>query len=122
MCHKPPIFSTYKYYNAGVGMDKDPPDAGRMGFTKEEGDLGKFRVPMLREVANTGPYFHDGSCDSLEKAVAMMASGGIANDNLSDMLKRVGEKGLSAEDKANIVEFLKALSGEFPVIDPPELP
>ncbi len=121
-CHAPPIFSNYKYYNAGVGMDKDPPDAGRKNVTNEEGDLGKFRVPMLREVANTGPYFHDGSCDTLEKAVAMMAGGGIANENLSVLLKGIGSKEVSAEDQANIVEFLKALSGEFPVIAPPELP
>jgi len=38
------------------------------------------------------------------------------------MLKRVGGKGLSAEDQANIVEFLKALSGDYPIIEPPELP
>ena len=121
-CHKPPLFSSYRYYNAGVGMDKDPPDAGRKGVTDDQGDLGKFRVPMLREVAKTGPYFHDGSCDSLEKAVAMMAGGGIDNPGLSTVLKGVGSKELSAEDQANIVEFLKALSGEYPIIAPPELP
>jgi len=121
-CHKPPEFSNYGFYNAGVGMDKETPDAGRQAVTGEEKDLGKFRVPALREVANTGPYFHDGSCDSLEKAVAMMAAGGVANDNLSSMLKAVAGKSLTAEDQANIVEFLKALSGEYPVVDPPELP
>jgi cytochrome c peroxidase len=121
-CHAPPLFSNYKYYNAGVGMAKDPPDAGRKGVTGEDKDLGKFRVPMLREVANTGPYFHDGSCDSLEKAVAMMAGGGMDNPNLSAVLKGIGAKGISAEDQASIVEFLKALSGEYPIIEPPELP
>ncbi|MBC8872202.1 MAG: cytochrome-c peroxidase [Planctomycetes bacterium] len=121
-CHAPPIFSNYKYYNAGVGSGKETPDEGRKAVTGDDKDMGKFRVPMLREVANTGPYFHDGSCDTLEKAVAMMAGGGIANDNLSGMLKGIGDEGPSAEDQANIVEFLKALSGEYPIIDPPELP
>ncbi len=121
-CHAPPIFSNYKYYNAGVGSGKETPDEGRKAVTGDDKDMGKFRVPMLREVANTGPYFHDGSCDSLEKAVAMMAGGGIANDNLSVLLKGIGSKEVSAEDQANLVEFLKALSGEFPVIAPPELP
>ena len=44
-CHAPPLFSNYRYYNAGVGQDKEPPDAGRKGVTGEDGDLGKFRVP-----------------------------------------------------------------------------
>ena len=121
-CHAPPMFSNYKYYNAGVGMAKEPPDAGRKGVTGEDKDLGKFRVPSLREVANTGPYFHDGSCDSLGKAVAMMAGGGMDNPNLSTLLKGIGAKGISAEDQASIVEFLKALSGEYPIIEPPEMP
>lgn len=121
-CHAPPRFSNYRYYNAGVGMDKNPPDEGRRAVTSKDNDIGKFRVPSLREVANTGPYFHDGSCDTLENAVAMMAGGGIDNPKLSPMMKAVGTKQLSAEDQANIVEFLKALSGEFPVIQPPELP
>jgi cytochrome c peroxidase len=121
-CHAPPLFSNYRYINAGVGMDKDPPDQGRKAVTGEDRDLGKFRVPPLREVANTGPYFHDGSCDTLEKAVAAMVAGGIDNPNLSPMMKAVAAKELSAEDQANIVEFLKALSGEYPVVEPPQLP
>ena len=84
--------------------------------------MGKFRVPSLREVANTAPYFHDGSCDTLEKAVALMAAGGVDNPNLSAVLKGIGGKSVSAEDQAAIVEFLKALSGEYPVIEPPALP
>ncbi len=121
-CHSQPMFSSYRYYNAGVGMDKEKPDQGRKAVTNEEKDLGKYRVPSLREAANTAPYFHDGSCDTLEKAVAMMAGGGIANDNLSGVLKGIGTKKVSAEDQAAIVEFLKALSGEYPVMDAPKLP
>ena len=121
-CHAPPLFSNYKYYNAGVGSAKQPPDAGRKAVTGEDKDLGKYRVPSLREVAKTGPYFHDGSGETLEKAVALMAGGGVDNPNLSPMIQAVGAKKLSAEDQANVVEFLKALSGEFPVVEPPELP
>jgi cytochrome c peroxidase len=121
-CHKPPMFSNYAYQNAGVGMDKDTPDEGRKAVTGEDGDLGKFRVPSLRELPNTGPYFHDGSGETLEAAVALMAGGGVENPNLSPMMKAVGKKGLSAEDQQNIVEFLKGLSGEYPIVEPPELP
>ena len=119
-CHAPPMFSNYRYYNAGVGMAKEKPDEGRKAVTGEDNDMGKFRVPSLREVANTAPYFHDGSCDTLEKAVALMAAGGIDNPNLSAVLKGIGGKSVSAEDQAAIVEFLKALSGEYPVVEPPD--
>jgi len=113
-CHRPPEFSNYMFHNAGIGMDKDPPDEGRKAVTGEDGNLGEFRVPALREVANTAPYFHDGSCKTLEGAVALMAAGGKDNPNLSLMLKALREKEISEEDQKDLVEFLKALSGEFP--------
>jgi len=113
-CHGAPVFSNYRYYNAGVGMDKETPDQGRKAVTGEDRDLGKFRVPMLRDATDTAPYFHDGSCATLEEAVAMMAAGGIDNDNLSPMLKSLSEEEISDEDVADMVEFLKALSGDYP--------
>ena len=121
-CHKPPLFSSYEYVNAGVGMDKEKPDAGRKAVTGKDDDLGAIRVPMLREVANTGPYFHDGSGATLEDAVALMAGGGKDNPNLSEMLKSVRDAKLTEQDQKDLVEFLKALSGEFPIVEPPALP
>lgn len=121
-CHTPPLFSNYKFFNAGVGMDKPKPDEGRKKVTGKDSDLGKFRAPSLRNVADTAPYFHDGSAAKLEDAVALMAGGGKDNPNLSEMLKTVRETKLSEKDRQDIVEFLKALSGKFPVIEPPALP
>ena len=113
-CHAPPLFSNYGYYNAGVGMDKEKPDEGRKAVTGLDRDLGKFRVPPLREVANTGPYFHDGSVATLEEAVAIMAGGGKDSPKVSGMLKAIGDEKVSEQGKKDLVEFLKALSGEFP--------
>jgi cytochrome c peroxidase len=113
-CHTPPLFSNYRFFNAGIGMDKEKPDEGRKAVTGKDGDLGKYRVAPLREVANTGPYFHDGSVATLEEAVKIMAQGGIPNDNLSGMMKTVGEEKLTEENIKDLVEFLKALSGEYP--------
>ena len=121
-CHAPPLFSNYQFYNAGVGMDKEKPDEGRKDVTKKDSDRGKFRVPPLREVANTAPYFHDGSAATLEDAVALMAAGGKDNPNRLAMLKASREAKLTAEDQKDLVEFLKALSGEYPIIEPPKLP
>jgi cytochrome c peroxidase len=120
-CHKPPLFSNYMYVNAGLGMDKDPPHEGRKAVTGKDADLGKVRVPSLREVADTAPYFHDGSAEKLEDAVAVMAAGGKDNPNLSKMLKGIGGS-LSAEEEQKIVAFLKALTSDYPKTEPPELP
>ncbi|MFW6169146.1 MAG: cytochrome-c peroxidase [Planctomycetota bacterium] len=116
-CHTPPLFSNYNYYNAGIGMDKDPPDEGRKNVTGEDRDLGKFRVPMLREVADTHPYYHDGSVETLEEAVEIMATGGRENDNLSAIFKGIASQNISDQDQEDIVEFLKALSGDYPIPD-----
>lgn len=124
VCHDPDtgIFSNGKYYNAGIGMDTEPLDEGRKDVTGEAIDLGKFRVPPLREVEHTAPYFHDGSAATLEDAVRLMAGGGIDNDNLSAIFK--GMQGLNPTDEeiVDLVAFLKALSGEYPVMDLPVLP
>ena len=120
-CHGEPMFSSYRYYNAGVGMDKPQPDEGRKDVTGKDKDLGKFRTPSLREVANTGPYFHDGSAATLEEAVTLMAAGGLDNPNLAPMLKAVRGAELNEQDQKDLVEFLKALSGEYPVIEPPDV-
>ena len=119
-CHAPPIFTNGGFVNAGIGMDKEKPDEGRKAVTGKDTDLGKFRVAPLREVANTHPYFHDGSVATLAEAVDIMAGGGKANANLSPMMKAVGEAKLTDQDKKDLVSFLEALSGEFPVVEPPE--
>jgi cytochrome c peroxidase len=121
-CHGGSMFSDYGYYNAGVGCDKTKADCGRMAVTKKKEDEGKFRVPSLREVANTAPYFHDGSAATLAAAVDLMASGGKKNANLSDGFDSVRDAKLSEQDRKDVVKFLTALSGKYPIVEPPKLP
>jgi len=121
-CHTPPLFSNGRFYNAGVGADKPNPDEGRKKVTGEAADMGKFRVPPLREVANTYPYFHDGSVKTLEEAVALMAGGGKDNPNLSPVLKSVRDAKITEQEQKDLVEFLKALSGRYPITEAPKLP
>ena len=78
-----------------------PPDDGRFNFTKREQDKHVFKVPSLRNVALTAPYFHDGSAATLEDAVDVM---------FKFQLGRTAPK----EDKALIIQFLKTLSGDIP--------
>jgi len=122
LCHTPPTFSNGRYYNAGVDADKPKPDPGRHDVTKKDRDFGKVRVPHLRDLVDTGPYFHDGSAKALEDAVALMADGGKDNPHLSSMMKGVRRAMLTEQDRKDLVEFLKALSGDYPVIEPPQLP
>lgn len=122
VCHSPPLFSNYQFYNAGIGLDKEPSNQGRMAVTKDQRDFGKFRVPPLREVAKTAPYFHDGSVATLEEAVRIMAQGGIENPNLSPQFKALKAASLTDQDVKDLVAFLNALSGEYPIIEPPQLP
>jgi cytochrome c peroxidase len=121
-CHSPPLFSDYDFHNAGVDAGKPKPDEGRKMVTKKDEDTGAFRVPSLRDVAKTAPYFHDGSARTLEEAVALMAAGGKDNPHRSSDFDPVREAKLTSKDQKDLVEFLKALSGKYPIVEPPKLP
>ncbi len=75
-------------------------DLGRYNITGSENDRYVFKVPGLRNVAITSPYFHDGSVERLEDAVAIMARYQLGRD-------------LSQEDSRLIVTFLHTLTGQF---------
>lgn len=77
-----------------------PADLGRFTVTQDEADRHVFRVPSLRNVALTAPYFHDGSVKTLEQAVALMAE------------NQLGRR-LSPADIQLIVKFLRTLTGEY---------
>ncbi|WP_035958804.1 cytochrome-c peroxidase [Bryobacter aggregatus] len=108
-CHEGINLTTNAYHNLGVGMDKASPDEGRFAVTKNPADWGAFKTPTLREIARTAPYMHDGSLATLEDVVEYYDKGGIANKNLDERIKPLK---LTAAQKKDLVEFLKALSGE----------
>ena len=81
--------------------DVKGPDLGRFNATKRDADKHVFKVPSLRNVALTAPYFHDGSARTLEEAVDVM---------FKYQLGRSAPK----EDKALIIRFLATLTGETP--------
>lgn len=108
-CHEGINLTTNAYHNLGVGTDKANPDEGRSVVTKNTADWGAFKTPTLREIARTAPYMHDGSLATLDDVVEFYNKGGIANKNLDERIKPLK---LSDGDKKDLVEFLKALSGE----------
>jgi cytochrome c peroxidase len=108
-CHDGINFTTDAFHNIGIGMDQPDPDLGRYAVTRNPKDWGAFKTPTLREIANTPPYMHDGSLATLEEVVEFYNKGGIPNKNLDERIRPLR---LNEQEKSDLVEFLKALSGE----------
>jgi cytochrome c peroxidase len=89
-------------YNLGA-------DLGRYNETKNEDDKHLFKVPTLRNIALTAPYFHNGKVKTLHEAITVMAKVQL-------------NKELTSQQTDDIQAFLGALTGEFPKLEMPRLP
>ena len=89
----------------------DQSDLGRFAVTKADSDKMFFKVPSLRNIEKTGPYFHNGKVVTLEQAIAHMGDYQLG-------------RSLSPVEVQSIVAWMKSLTGEVPAeyIKPPELP
>lgn len=85
------------------------PATGRAGVTGEDADRFNFKVPTLRNVELTYPYFHDGEAATLEQAVTIMGR------------LQLGRQ-FTEKETADIVAFLKTLTGKQPAFELPHLP
>jgi cytochrome c peroxidase len=110
-CHAGPLFGGQMYQKLGLVHPYETEDQGRMAVTRSESDRHFFKVPSLRNVAETGPYFHDGQVPTLDEAVRLMA------------WHQVGRE-LAPEDIEAIVTFLGRLTGrvDAELIARPALP
>jgi cytochrome c peroxidase len=72
-CHNGPVLGGNSYQKVGLIHPYETKDLGRFVVTKEEGDENKFKVPSLRNIAITGPWFHDGKQTDLKDTVTKMA-------------------------------------------------
>ena len=111
-CHNGTLVGGSTYQKAGaVKPWPNQKDTGREAITKNPADRMMFKVPSLRNVAKTAPYFHDASADTLTQAVKKMAKHQLARK-------------FSDEDAQLIVTWLHSLTGEIPkqFTSPPELP
>jgi len=97
-CHNGPLLGANSYQKMGaVNPYSNTEDIGRASVTKSDDDKFKFKVPSLRNIALTAPYFHDGKSPNLEDAVRQMA------------WLQLGRK-LEDSDAKSIAVFLSALS------------
>jgi cytochrome c peroxidase len=119
-CHTPPLFANGAFHDLGLEQGKLRPDAGRGPITGEARDLFAFRTPTLRAISRSGPYFHDGSADTLEEAVRYMLSGGrnaglqiqtgeaapVEPEAVDPLFQKIE---LTDEEVAQLVAFLQVL-------------
>lgn len=110
-CHNGPAVGGTMYQKFGVvhPYTADTTTLGRYGVTKKPEDKFVFKVPTLRNIELTYPYFHDGSAQTLEEAIEVMA------------WHQLGMK-LTKDETTAMVAFLKTLTGEQPQITLPILP
>ncbi len=102
VCHTGPLLGGSMFERVGVVEPwPNQEDRGRREVTKADGDKMMFKVPTLRNVAKTAPYFHDGSAATLEEAVRMMAKHQLGLE-------------LTPVELASIVTWLGSLTGEIP--------
>ncbi|WP_350333637.1 cytochrome-c peroxidase [Coralliovum pocilloporae] len=149
-CHNGALLSDEKYYNTGVppldqwnddGLKQvtfryelyakgstekmyrhTKDDPGFYFRSKEKADKGKFRTPSLRYTLYTEPYMHNGMLATLEDVVEFYNQGGGTNEFAKNKTKLIKPLGLKKKEKADLVNFLKSLSGPEILMDEPELP
>lgn len=106
-CHPAPYFTTYEAANNGLYASYEgKTDQGRFRIHHDSSDIGKFKIPSLRNLPLTYPYMHDGSINSMEAALEHYQKGG-AGHPLQD--PRILSFELSAKEKAQLLAFFNAL-------------
>ena len=93
-----PVYGDY-FADRREDIEYNSDDEGLKGFSGRDEDLHKFKVPMLRNIELTAPYFHDGSYQTLEEAVAAMGK--------YELGKKLGDSDIAA-----MVAFMKTLTGK----------
>lgn len=105
-CHPAPYFTTFEAANNGLYKEYGA-DKGRFRIHLDSADIGKFKIPSLRNIALTFPYMHDGSIEKLEDVIAHYSNGGKQHP-LQD--KRIVKFSLSSKEQNQLISFLNALS------------
>mgnify|MGYP000479078323 CR=1 FL=1 len=112
-CHFGPDFTGNQFRNIGLFNGKELKDMGRFDATKDSSDIGKFKVPGLRNISVTAPYMHNGMFKTLSEVIDYYNSpsdfvkGSINSDSL--MFKPIA---LSSTEKIDLLEFLKTLTDD----------
>jgi cytochrome c peroxidase len=108
-CHAGELFTDESLRNTGTGTTADQ---GLGQLTKKPEDMGKFKVPSLRNIALTAPYMHDGRFNTLMEVLDHYSNGLNNNKGLDSTLYKQGKAGipLSNEEKKELIRFLYTLT------------
>jgi cytochrome c peroxidase len=104
-CHSEGALTNDGLFNDG--SYREGGDEGRKGVTGRSGDLGKFKVPGLRNVAVSAPYMHDGSLATLREVVEQYAAGGLGHPSTDPQIRPLQ---LAADEIDDLLAFLEALT------------
>jgi len=115
-CHSGPSFTDGSFQDIGSATGNDI-GRGRLFPTSEKLQYA-FKTPTLRDVAERGPYMHDGSVATLEDVIELYNKGGIDRPSRSPSIKPLG---LTAAEKAELIAFLKTLSAPAVEAQSPKL-
>lgn len=117
------LFTDGKFHNLGIGADTrgNLADLGRYNETRTESDKGCFKTPSLRNLANRGPYMHDGTFPSVKDAFAHYIGGGNWNPYLDKEIHSLDV--LTFDERDDLLQFLDSLNGKLPdnIGPPPDL-
>lgn len=113
-CHATDLFTDESYRNNGLDRTF-PRDSGRARISLKAGDVGRFKVPSLRNVARTAPYMHDGRFETLGAVLAHYDHGVQPSPTLDPLLRQPGGQlgiALSAQQQADLLAFLQTLTDD----------
>src|SRR5208337_1928857 len=117
------LFTDNKFHNLGIGADTrgNLNDLGRFSETKNDADMGAFKTPSLRNLANRGPYMHDGTFPTVKDALAHYVGGGNWNPHLDKEIHSLDV--LTFDERDDLLQFLDSLNGKLPdnIGPPPDL-
>ena len=112
-CHFTPDFTSDEFKNIGLFNGKDLNDSGRYVITKNPNDIGRFKIPGLRNVAVTAPYMHDGRFKTLREVInyydnpSLFIINSIGRDTV--LPQKIG---LTEQEKIDLESYLMALTDD----------
>lgn len=118
-CHQGFNFTDNGFHNIGVKSLAAAEAAGRYAHLPLPSQKGAFKTPTLRDVALTAPYMRNGIYRTLDEVIDHYDRGGDAKDHLSPEVRPLN---LNAQEKRDLVEFMKSLTGTPRPIELPQLP
>ncbi|WP_262484518.1 cytochrome-c peroxidase [Brumimicrobium salinarum] len=104
-CHSGSSFTNNSLQNNGIYAKYEDP--GRYNITADSNDIGKFKVPTLRNIAITKPYMHDGEMETLKEVVEHYKTGGKQHFNQSQHIQPFT---LTNQEQTDLIYFLNALT------------